>query len=674
MKQKVKRIISAIPGISKIRIGRYVYSKYKLLYPINYHKFLWNNWSQLEFLKCEQSKAKQIYHLLKRVNIVPVNSKTFFYSIDCYKLPDQKNSMLINYTTNYDFIVNNSFESLLKKIDDDTYFANEEKLIINGLKEYINRCRESVDIRRKFSRQLEAIDTMFKRPANTLFEGLQRILFFNQVLWQTKHQHNGLGRLDYILNRVYIKELKKGTITREKAKNLIKEFISILHEYYWFKSGLMLGDTGQIIIIGGKTMNEQYFCNDLSYIFIEAIIELKLPEPKILLRYSDSIPKDLMKISLYSITTGIGSPLLNNDDYIINDLINFGYSEEDSYNYSASACWEPLITDNSADLNNIASFNFAIPFIKMLNNFNNTNINSFNDVLKQYLKFLNVYIKEILDPLTKLQFETDPLLSLVSTNCLNKGCDISDGGAKYYNLGLTGVGIGTVINSLLNIEKIVFNERKYSFSELNTIRKKDFLHEENLLKDLANIRPCYGEDDARVVQLTNYITKEASKEFGKYNTKFGGKFKFGLSSPYYIEDANFIEATLDGRKDGDPFNVHISANSSIPLTSLLMFGSKLDYTNNRFNGNVVDFILTPSFIRENFEKMLLLIENGMKYGIYQMQINVVDSGTLIAAKNNPELFPDLIVRVWGFSAYFNDLPESYKNVLITRALDAEKIY
>ena len=151
------------------------------------------------------------------------------------------------------------------------------------------------------------------------------------------------------------------------------------------------------------------------------------------------------------------------------------------------------------------------------------------------------------------------------------------------------------------------------------------------------------------------------------------EFKVGLSSPSYITGSEAVAATFDGRGAGEPFNVHISANKGIAPTELLMFASKLDYSENRLNGNVVDFIAAPSILKENFSKFLDLLTTAIASGVYQMQINVLDSKTLLAAKSNPENYRTLVVRVWGFSAYFVELPEQYQDVLIKRALESEKI-
>jgi formate C-acetyltransferase len=163
------------------------------------------------------------------------------------------------------------------------------------------------------------------------------------------------------------------------------------------------------------------------------------------------------------------------------------------------------------------------------------------------------------------------------------------------------------------------------------------------------------------------------RELKEHSTRLGGKFKYGLSSPFYITNARKIAATFDGRKAGDPFSVHISANAPLAVTELLSFAMQLDYSGNKCNGNVVDFFVTPTNLLEHMDKYISLIKSAFKGGVYQLQMNVVDSKTLMNAKLHPEEFPNLVVRVWGFSAYFNDLTEEYQDLLIKRALEQEAI-
>ena len=178
-------------------------------------------------------------------------------------------------------------------------------------------------------------------------------------------------------------------------------------------------------------------------------------------------------------------------------------------------------------------------------------------------------------------------------------------------------------------------------------------------------------DVTEIIDLTNDITKFTSDIFASRNNMFGDKFKFGLSAPSYISKSPNVDASLDGRKNAEPFNVHISYENNQDYTELMRFASKLKYTEHRFNGNVVDFMVSPDFIRKNLEKFTDFIKLSLDMGVFQMQLNVVDSKTLIDAQKNPDKYPNLIVRVWGFSTYFNDLPKDYQDVLIKRALEHE---
>ena len=450
------------------------------------------------------------------------------------------------------------------------------------------------------------------------------------MLWQTNHTLNGLGRLDFILNDIY----KKDNITKEESYVLIKDFIEKLHSYYYFKSNELAGDTGQIIVLGGLNEDNTYFYNELTYLFMEALKELKLPDPKIILRYSKDIPQDLLKLAIETMTTGIGSPLISNDDLVIENLINFGYEKKDAYNYVVSACWEPAPIGRGLELNNVHHFIFLKPLNELLDR-DMCNYNTFNELLDDYKKYLNNHVNQILSQINTYSWETDPIISLFIENKFNE--DISEGSAIYNNYGLTSVSLSNTVNSLYNIKKLVFDEKKYTLTELNENRKNNFPNED-LLKTLKD-QEKFGMDNEEIINLTNEITSYVDSICANNTTRYGGKFKFGLSAPSYISSSGDISASLDGRKNSEPFNVHISFENNKDYTEIMRFASQLEYNNNRFNGNVVDFMVSPDFIKKNLEKFMDFIK---------------------------------IVRVWGFSSYFKDLPKEYQDMLISRSIKNEK--
>lgn len=673
LKSVIKKLTKNMPIAKDLLYGKALYEKYCRIDSCGLFRFLLKYQSNIKIIAGKKTINEKITKLLKTIDVCPVKNNIFFYSIDCFKSIRSDKPVYGNTTIDYELIVNGSFADIRNKLENkSSVFSKNELAILDNIENYLQRCKNDFELSENYSYQFTAIESAFYRPSETFFDGLQRILFFNQFLWQSGHSLNGLGHLDWILEKLYYQDLESGRITREKAKEMLIDFFLALHENYWFKSSRLLGDTGQIIILGGKDINGTYHSNNLTYLFIEVIKQLKLPDPKVLLRCSADMPADLLELALDCISSGIGSPLLSNDDVVIHAMISCGFEEKDAYGYCTAACWEPLIPGISCDANNCASLNFAEPLIKIFETEEFEKVSSVKMVLSLYIDALKEYIYDRLTPLTKLEFEEDPLLSLMSSSALEIQKDISRGGAKYNNIGLTSVGLGTVVNSILNINKIVFSEKKYTLAELNFWRKKNFVENEKLVSLLKDLSPAYGSDDNDVVALSKYIVSVTSQEFKKYRTMYGGYFKIGLSSPNYIDGAKEIQATLDGRMSGDPFTVHISSSKAIPITELLSFAMKLDYSGNKLNGNVIDFFTTPGFLKQNLKKFVVLMRAGFAGGIFQLQMNVVDSKTLIAAKADPKLFPDLVVRVWGFSAYFNDLPDEYKDVLIARAIKSEE--
>ena len=617
------------------------------------------------------SKGEQIKRLLSKCNI-NINKEGFIYNIDSYKVLNNKKRILDNFTIDYSIILDNSLEDLINKeklIDNIDYRNN----VLNVLEEIniildkeINKLRDSKRLDKE--KYIGYLSNIKNGKCKSFEEALQRILFFNQLLWQTNHMLNGLGRLDLLLDKYYEKD--KDNYTEDEVINIIKDFLLKLHDNYWYKSNSLLGDTGQIIILGGMLEDNTYFTNDLTYYFIRCIKDLQIPDPKILLRVNKDVPMDLMELSLSCIKTGVGCPLLANDEVIINNLIKFGYEKKDAYNYVTSACWEPLILGDSLDQNNVDSIVYIKPFNKLLDEYDLDKIDNIEKLLSVYKTYLEDYLKDFLIK-NSFKWEEDPLISLFITSCNKRGIDISNGGAKYNNYGFTSVSLPNLVNSILNIETLVFKEHKYTLKELNNARLNNF-KDESILKDIKNVKERFGQDSDHIIDITNNMINIVGDYLNDKRNIFNGKYKFGLSAPSYISASYNVLASLCGRRNYEPFDVHISINKySNGYTELFSFASSLNYSNNSFNGNVIDFIVSKTFIEKNFDKFNLFLKLSIDKGFFETQMNVINSDILLRAKKNPQEFPNLIVRVWGFSAYFNDLPDEYKDVIIKRTLEYE---
>lgn len=621
-------------------------------------------------------KGVQIRKVFRKVKIEINEEDRFVYNIDIFKTIHRDDRIIDNISIDYSKVLNTSLKEMKnanEKMRDSDYKTSQKELLI-GIEEYIDRECEQIEKsnRKDKEKTIQYLKNIKDKKAISFEESLQRILFFNQLLWQVGHGLNGLGRLDKILESSYNYDKQNNKLTKEQAKEMIKDMSRILHQKFWFKSNVLMGDTGQIIILGGKETDGTYFCNELTYLFIEAMEEVQLPDPKVLLRVTDKVPRDLMELSLRCIKTGIGCPLFSNDDVIIQKLIDFGYDKEDAHNYVTAACWEPLMASKSIDQNNIDSIVYMEPLTKMLNEVEVEKLDSYEKFISKYKEYLKQYIIDFTAEINKITWEEAPLLSLVTDDCNQNLKDVAFGGAKYNNYGLTSVSLGNTVNSIYNIKKFVYENKDYSLKEINEIRKNNFENEEELLNKLKQQPDRYGTENQEIINLTNEITGFVDKVLDTQTNRLGGKFKFGFSSPTYIIKSANAPASFDGRKNGEPFGVHISSDKpSVAYTELIQFASKLEYDNHRFNGNVIDFMITPSFIEDNFSKIVDFLIVSISLGFFQMQMNVTSSDILKRAKANPKEYENLIVRVWGFSAYFNDLPESYKDLLIERALKNE---
>ena len=583
-------------------------------------------------------KIDQIEKILKIAEVDYSCEHGFFYSIDERVIPFAYGHVVDNIPFNYSEVINNSLNELKPR--------NPE--LISIFVRYIEKVSRNITDETIKNTLLSMIDS----KATSLLDALQRILFWNQMLWQTGHRLIGLGRLDKILAPFVIDE------------ELIRKFLLLLHEHYNFKSSAMVGDTGQIIILGGLESNGAYFCNEYTYAIIKILGDLVLPDPKILLRVTKYMPDNLLGLAIDSISTGCGSPLLSNDDVVIPALIEFGYGD-DAYNYGVSACWEPLAIGKSLEQNNLFDIEFGFVFGETIKSIDNCGC--FDDLMEAYKINLKQHINSLCAKMNEIVFEEDPIFSITTDSCWQNNVDISKGGAKYNNYGLLSVGLASAVDSLLNIKRYVFDSNMYNFDDVKNgllANYNGFSEMRKLFKELNN---GYGTNNDEAVEITNAIIMYAKEILSGYTNPLGGKVKFGLSSPAYVNGGKRSIATADGRCNGEPFATHISRSKGDPITDIIEFSSALDYAGISSNGNVVDLIVQPNLLKDNAKKFIQYLKSSIKQGFFQMQFNVLTYEQLIDAKAHPKKYPNLIVRVWGFSAYFNDLPENYKDALIERA-------
>lgn len=592
----------------------------------------------------------------------------FIYPLDtriARMIPEGK-SIICSITPDFGKIIETDLSSLekeLKRCTNVEFRENETNMIrvIYDLRDRVISLVERSAVPRK-GFFLDYLPRMLDVKPSSFEEALQKILFYNALFWQANHWHIGLGRLDRILYPYYQADMDKGTLDRERAMRLLKEFCVTLNRDMRAKSMSLFGDTGQYILLGGVDDDGQTIQNDLTAMLIEIVGEMRLPDPKLILRVNDQTSSAIWQKSIACILTGCGSPLVMNEGLVMERMREFGYSPDHVAQVGTSACWEPLIIGKSFDQNNPLP---SVVAVKYLNDLLSSGMDyaDFASLYQDYKQSLRLAIHATAHDIA---FDCSPLLSLFMDDCLEKERDYTQGGAVYAYHGMQVVSFPNTINSLLNVKRFVYDERLFTLSECREAIRNNYEGHEDMRRVFEGNERCFGSDDSEAKALANDLLDcigEAASEL-RVN---GERVKIGISSPAYVNGGMNVLATLDGRKAGMPLAVHISPVSErVGIKEILDFASSLRYSGNRINGNVVDFILPVAFAREP-QKLEILLRDGIRKGVFELQLNVLNAEILKDAKIHPERHKDLIVRVWGFSAYFNDLPDSYKDNLIKRA-------
>ncbi len=662
----MKRIAKAV-----IPSGILLYLRlYKSLHRNNKNISIWdvlrkgNVASSINRLDYKDVFAKQFITICRKMSLDV--SSYYIYPYDQYTVREINRCAICSITVDYSRVLNSSIDDLVTELSNcENYaFSNREMDIITGVKVLHDRVQNRLK-QNNTKRAKELLSffpkSLYEKP-NSFDAAIQKLLFYNALFWQVGHYHIGLGRLDKILLEYYENDIEKGKITKDIARGMLEQMVLTLGKDTRAKSATLVGDTGQYILLGGVDEIGHNVQNSLTLLFLDLFKDLKITDPKLILRVNESTLLEVWQKAVECILTGCGSPLLMNEKPIMERMVDFGYDQKDVWNVGTSACWEPLIINKSFDQNNPLP---SIIAIKPLNDILSSEIDyaSFEELYNSYLE---QYKKEIINSIHDIEFDCSPLLSLFCDDCFQEEEDFTTGGAKYSFHGAQVVSLPNVVNSLLNIKEFVYVNKLFSLKELRDAVISNFEGHKDTRTILLSNEKKFGLDNPEVLSLTQDIMSFTNSIIDKCTCN-GKPIKVGFSSPAYIERSSSIGATLDGRFFGDPFAVHISPiSANIGIPEILDFASHLKYEKNVINGNVVDIIVPPSY-RNNKDKLISILKNACSNGVVEIQLNVLDKATLIDAKENPEKYPDLIVRVWGFSAYFNDLPEEYKDNLIRRA-------
>ncbi|HPQ33161.1 MAG TPA: glycyl radical protein [Tenuifilaceae bacterium] len=502
------------------------------------------------------------------------------------------------------------------------------------------------------------------------------------------------GRLDQHLYPFYQKEIADGTLTKEKA-------IELLHAF-WIKfnnhpSPPKMGVTAEesntytdfsLINLGGIKEDGSDAVNELSYIILDVIEEMRLLQPSSMVQISKKTPQQFLKRAINIVKTGFGQPSIFNTDTIVQQLLSHGKSLVDARNGGASGCVETGAFGTEAytlsgyfNLNKVLEItlnNGFDPRTKMRvgsETGNPQTFKSFDELYSAFEQQLNYFIdvkiegNNIIEKLYA-DFMPVPFLSTIIDDCISNAKDYNAGGARYNTSYIQGVGLGSITDNLTAIRQWIFDRKKISFSELLKILSENYENSEEVLYKMVYETPKWGNNndyaDRHAVQVFNSFYRAVT---GRPSAR-GGTFRINmLPTTCHVYFGKVIGAMPDGRLAGEPLSEGISpvqgADSNGP-TSVLLSAAKIDHV--KTGGTLLNQKFTPSFFSgdEAIDKLASLVRTYFKLDGHHIQYNVVDANTLRDAQKFPEKYRDLIVRVAGYSDYFNDLGEALQNEIIRR--------
>jgi pyruvate formate-lyase/glycerol dehydratase family glycyl radical enzyme len=544
------------------------------------------------------------------------------------------------------------------------------------------------------------------QPAETFQEAVQSVWFIQLILQIESNGHSlSYGRFDQYMYPYLKSDLEKGAITEAKAVELLTNlWIKTLTVNKVRSQAHTFSSAGsplyQNVTIGGQTRDKKDAVNKLSYLVLRSVAQTKLPQPNLTVRYHSGLDNNFMNECIEVMKLGFGMPAFNNDEIIIPSFEKIGVTEEDAYDYSAIGCVETAVPGkwgyrctgmsymNFPKILMIAMNDGIDPvsgkrFVKGYGHFKE--MKSFEELQDAWdktvreLTRMSVIVENAID--IGLEREVpDVLCSALTEDCIGRGKTLKEGGAVYDFISGLQVGIANLADSLAAIKKLVYEEQKVTQEELWEALMTDYASErsQEIQQMILNDVPKYGNDDDYTDQLVTKAYDSYIEEVKKYpSTRFGrgpigGTRYSGTSSiSANVGQGKGTMATPDGRNAWVPLAEGCSPSHNMDKngpTSVLKSVSKLR-TEEIIGGVLLNQKVNPQTLakEEDKQKLIMLLRAFFnKLHGYHIQYNVVSRETLIDAQEHPEKHRDLIVRVAGYSAFFNVLSKATQDDIIER--------
>lgn len=532
----------------------------------------------------------------------------------------------------------------------------------------------------------ESIQRISAGPATSFNDAVQLFWLCTVVMAVESQGCIPIGRLDYDLWSYLKKDLDSGALTLDEAQELV--------ECLWIKLNFetdLTSDSCRNVTLGGTHPDGADSTNELSYMFMAASDKLRLADPKLNVRFHEGSPDRLWVTAVELIKSGLGGfPAFYCDEAIIESLQKMGMSIEDARSYSCDGCQE-IIIPGKGDFYPVhtavnllecvqrtvgvepAIVDSRVPVVEYLEP---ADYPTYEEFFKAYLANMDALIVETVKEGNRRDagfglYSPVPFLSATLEGCIENASDKTTGGCTYNWTGCNGQAFATAVNSLAAVKKMVYDEKLVTLPGLREQLREDW-PDQRLHQYALNRVPKWGNDDDYVDDIAVKVAEHFLAEAGKYDNIRGGPYYPGIFTFHHVSRGIRTSASPDGRVTGDTVSTHITPHAgtdTVGPTSTL--NSALKITSLRPpEGTALDIRLHPSAVsgEEGTMKLRSFIETLMQQRGPVVQFNVIDTETLRKAQADPEQYRSLLVRVWGFSAYFTTLTKEYQEEIIARTV------
>lgn len=543
------------------------------------------------------------------------------------------------------------------------------------------------------------------KPPKTFREALQLVYFVQLISQIEANGHSmSLGRMDQYLMPFYEKDMKNGVLSATEAKEWIECFylklFSIIKLRSWSHTRFVAGyPTYQNIVIGGKNTEGKSCINEMSYILLEALGDIRLSEPNFYIRCHENMPRKFVDLMVKVIKLGFGMPALVNDEVIIDSLMDRGVSKEDAFNYSTMGCLEVQVpgkwgfrANGKTKVNMLKIMELALnggvdPVSKektMKGMKDLTEFKSFEEIMESYNTAVMHYMElqvsaDNINDLAMEELVPDAFSAGLVEDCLGRGKTIKEGGAVYDMISGALVGGPNVGNSLYAVKKAVFDEKLLTLEELKDALEHNFegVQRERIRLLLQNKIEKYGNDVPEADEMLREIYRVYIENIFSYkNTRYGrgpvggGFMPSTVTISSNVPDGGRVGATPDGRKAFQPTAEGVSPMHGTEKngpTSVINSVAKLN-TRQMTGGQLLNMRFNPAAVRskEDEAKFFSLIETFFRKKGWHVQFNMISTDVLKDAQKRPEEYKDLVVRVAGYSALFSALDRITQDDIISR--------